>query len=258
MTLLDERSVLGKAQRVLACFDAETTELSLSDLMRRTDLRKGTAHRVAGDLVEWGVLERSGNGHYRLGLQLFELGQLVPRQRILRQAALPFMEDLYVATKNMVHLGVVDGVEVLYLEKLIGHRTADSPSRSGGRMPLYCTAIGKALLAFSPAELVERVIEVGLAPRTPYTVVVPSLLCSQLEEIRSNGVAFEREESAFGLTCVAGPVFGPGGHLVAAISIADHVSRCRPTRLAAAVKQTALALSRALGSTPSVVLPDAG
>lgn len=256
--MLDQRSVLGKVQRMLACFDAETTELSLSDLMRRTTLAKGTAHRIAGDLVEWGVLERSGEGCYRLGLQLFELGQLVPRQRILRQAALPFMEDLYAATKNVVHLGVVDGVEVLYLEKLIGHRTAESPSRSGGRMPLYCTAIGKALLAFSPAELIDRVIEVGLVPRTRYTVAAPSLLRDQLEEIRNSGIAFEREESALGLTCVAGPVFGPGGHLVAAISVAEHVSSCRQTGLVPAVQRTASALSRSLGSNPAVVLPEVG
>lgn len=258
MTLLDERSVLGKVQRVLACFDAETTEMSLSDLIGRTSLAKGTAHRVAGDLVEWGVLERSEDGCYRLGLRLFELGQLVPRQRILREAALPFMEDLYAATKRVVHLGVVDGVEVLYLEKLIGHRTADSPSRSGGRMPLHCTAIGKALLAFSPAELIESVLENGLVPRTAYTVANPSLLRSQLQEIRTCGVAFEREESAIGLTCVAGPVFGPSGHLIAAISVAGQVSRTQPTGLVPAVKQTAAALSKALGSNPAVLLSDVG
>lgn len=244
---LDDRSVLGKVQRVLECFEADSSAVPLNELMRRTGLAKGTVHRLATDLVSWGLLERGGGG-YRLGLRLFELGQLVPRQRILRETALPFMEDLYTATREIVHLGIVDGVDVLYIEKLIGHRTAQSPSRMGGRMPLYCTAIGKALLAFSPQELLDRVIERGLAARTPHTVVVPSVLSAQLGEARVHGFAQEREESAFGLGCVSAPVFGPGGHLVAGISVSTPTTRYRPERLAPAVRATAAALSRALGS----------
>ncbi|MFA9446089.1 IclR family transcriptional regulator [Egicoccus sp. AB-alg6-2] len=246
-THLDDRSVLGKVQRVLECFEAQTSTLQLNELMSRTGLAKGTVHRIANDLVTWGLLERVAGG-YRLGLRLFELGQLVPRQRILRETALPFMEDLYTATREIVHLGIVDGVDVLYIEKLVGHRTAQSPSRMGGRMPLYCTAIGKALLAFSPPELFDRVVERGLVPRTPHTTAVTSLLRSQLEETQQRGFAQEREESAFGLGCVAAPVFGPGGHLVAGISVSVPTTRFETEPLALAVMSTAASLSRALGS----------
>lgn len=246
-TPLGDRSVIGKVQLMLECFDVEEDHLPLSELMRRTGLAKGTVHRIAQDLVAWGLLERVGHS-YRLGLRLFELGQAVPRQRIVREAAQPYMEDLFAATREVVHLGIVDGVDVLYLEKLIGHRTAESPSRTGGRMPLYCTAIGKALLAFSRSEVRERVMEHGLRPLTPYTIVVPAVLCAQLDRVRATGLAYEREESAHGLGCVAAPVFGPGGHLVAALSVAAPLPRYHPRRLIPAVRTTAAALSEALGA----------
>ena len=167
--------MLGKLDRILGAFDIDHPAMSLADLRRRTALAKSTVHRLVSTLVDAQYLERD-DGQLQLGLRLFELGQLVPRQRALRDAALPFMEDLFEVTHETVQLGVRDGIDILYVEKIMGHRTVRSPSRVAGRMPLYCTAIGKALLAYSDPEVVEEVIEAGLRPRTPYTIVSPQLL----------------------------------------------------------------------------------
>ena len=111
------------------------------------------------------MLERVGE-EYQLGLKLFELGNSVARQRELREAALPFMEDLYEATHETIHLGVLDDAEVLYVEKIAGRRGCTVPTTLGTRKPLYCTGLGKAILAYSTPQLVQAVIQNGLPRRT--------------------------------------------------------------------------------------------
>ena len=237
--------MLGKIDRILGVFDADHPTLTLADLMRKTGLAKSTVHRLVGTLVETRLLERDA-GQLQLGIRLFELGQLVPRQRALRDAALPFMEDLFEVTHETVQLGVRDGIEILYVEKIMGHRTVPSPSRVAGRMPLYCTAIGKAVLAHSPSEVVDQVIEAGLTRRTPYTIVSPQLLRECLAEVNRNGVAFDREEAALGLCCAAAPVFGQRHEIIAALSISVSTCRVDPEQMASAVKTASLSLSRVL------------
>jgi IclR family transcriptional regulator, acetate operon repressor len=243
----DLASVVGKVDRILASFDPDDTSISLADLSRRTGIAKSTLHRLARALENVGLLERD-DGRLQLGLRVFELGQLVARPRALRDAALPFMEDLFEAAHETVHLGVPDGIEILYLEKIEGHRRVRSPSRVAGRMPLYCTGVGKAVLAFSAPAVIDRVIEAGLAPRTPYTIVSPNLLRETIAEVKRNGVAFDREESLLGLCCAAAPIFGPRHEVVGALSVSGSTGRFSPDRVATAVKTASLSLSRALGA----------
>lgn len=239
--------MLGKAFRVLDAFAPDAGILSLSDLARRTRLPKSTLHRIAAQLVQWGVLDRVGEG-FRPGLRLFEWGSLVPHQRELRSAAVPFMEDLYESTHETVHLGVLDGLEVVYVDKITGHRRVSVPTSIGGRMPTYCTALGKAILAFSPADVVERVIARGLAPRTRYTIVVPRLLCEELARVRRWGVAYDREESTLGVACAAAPVLDAEGVALASLSVTGPTIRMDPEHLGPAVRTAALGLARALGA----------
>ena len=127
-------------------------------------------HRLVGELARWGMVE-PGPAGVHLGMRLFELGQLAPRQRSLREAALPYLNDLHEATHETVHLAVLEGtgaLEVVHLEKLTGRGGPALSPRVGGRMPAYCTAVGRALLAFSPASTVEAVLDAGssASPRT--------------------------------------------------------------------------------------------
>ena len=160
------KSVLGRALTLLTAFRPGDAELTLAELARRTGLPKPTAHRMLAELAQWNVVERTPGG-IRLGMRLFELGQLAPLQRGLREAATPFLSDLFEATHETVHLAVPDGLDVVYVQKLAGRNGPRIPSRIGGRMPAYCTGVGKALLAFAPPERLAAVVAGGLG--TPHT-----------------------------------------------------------------------------------------
>ena len=247
----DLDTVLGKAAALLFSFTADDAHLTLAELTRRTGLAKGTAHRLAGDLVALRLLERDDAG-YRLGGMLFELGMRASVERGLLEVATPFLEDVYERTRETVHLGVPEGVEVVYVAKIGGHRQASSPSRVGGRMPLYCTALGKVLLAHGPSSLFDEVLAGGLERRTPRTITAPGLLRRQLDQAVEAGVAYEYEESAPGLACVAAAVLDASDRPVAAVSATGPVTRFRPEQHAATVRAAAAGISATLGRRDSM------
>ncbi|MFE3257931.1 IclR family transcriptional regulator [Nocardia sp. NPDC059091] len=223
---LDPRSVLGRIVLILDAFEVGDNAIGLSELARRTGLPKATVHRMCQDLVTARLLTPSSDG-YGLGRGLFELGLRASVESALLEVAIPFMQDLYAHTRETVHLGVLDGDEVVYLSKIGGHRQAPAPSRVGGRMPLYCTAIGRVLLAHCDSSTVDRILSGRLIRRTPRTIVGAGLLRAQLDRVHADGVAFEYEESSVGIACIAAPIRGVGGQL-AAISVTGPTSRFRP------------------------------
>ena len=239
------KSVLARGLRLLGAFGASDTELTLTELAERTGLPKPTAYRLLNELVSWGGLERTGRC-YRLGMSMFVLGQRVPRQRELREAALPYLEDLYEATHENVHLAVLDGTQTLFLEKVTGHRSMPIGSRVGGRMPAYATATGKVFLAFGPPEYLRRVLDEGLVRITPRTTVVPALLRQELEQTVRRGYGINREEIEVGVSAVAAPVFDHRERVIAAISITGYAHRLDLERLAPALRTAARSLSREL------------
>jgi DNA-binding IclR family transcriptional regulator len=238
--------MLKKAALILDCFSSGTSEYRLAELSLRTGLPKPTVHRLAAELVALGWLERIGP-HYRLGAKLFELGSLVPHRRDLRETALPFLQDLFEATRETVHLGVRDGAQVVYLERIHGHEALHLPSRIGGSLPLSCTGVGKALLAFSDPEFLDQLLAAPLPSLTPHSITDPVRLRVSLEQARVSGLAYEDQEAVPGVSCIAAPVFA-AGTAVAAISVAVPRGRFSPAHLAPAVRTAALGLSRQLRS----------
>lgn len=238
-------SVLGRAFTLLTAFRPDETEVGLAELARRTGISKPTAHRLLHELAGWDAVEQVGRG-WRLGMTLFELGLLAPRQRGLREAAAPFLADLFEATHETVHLAVPDGTEVVYVQKIDGPRGPDVASRIGGRMPAYCTGVGKALLAHAPPDRFAAVLAAGLHRRTPRTVIAPGLLEAELATVRERGVAEEHEESTVGIACVAAPIFASDGAAVAAVSITGWAPRLDTGRFAPAVRTAALGVTRTL------------
>jgi DNA-binding IclR family transcriptional regulator len=242
---------LGKAVAILRAFGPADTTLPLAELVRRTGLAKGTAHRVAGDLVTHRLLDKTAHG-YRLSGGLFELGMRAATERSLLELSMPYLQDLYERTHETVHLGVSDGAEVVYVAKIGGHRQARSPSRTGGRMPMHCTAIGKALLAYADDELREQVLSAPLERRTPRTIVAPGLLQRQLTAVLETGVAYEREESTTGLLCVAAPILDLHGQsALAAFSVTGPVGRFQPEAHADAVRAAAVTVASVLARRPA-------
>lgn len=239
-------TVIGKVLLLLRAFTVDDHELTLAELVRRTGLHKATAHRLAGELVAAHLLDRVDGG-YRLSGGLFELGMRAAVERSLLEIAIPFLQDLYERTHESVHLGVLDGDEVVYVTKLGGHRQAAAPSRAGGRMPLHCTGIGKALLAHADPELKHRVLSAPLRRWTPRTIVAPGLLARQLETIVETGVAYEFEESTTGIACIAAPVLDAvDNSLIAAISVTGPVTRFQPKAHGAAVRAAAAGIASTL------------
>jgi DNA-binding IclR family transcriptional regulator len=232
---------------ILDVFALDASELGLSELARRTGVAKATVHRLATELVEIGLLERSGSS-FRLSVHLFELGARVRHQRTLRDLALPFLQDLRTATRETIHLGIPQPPHVLYIERLSGHEVGPAPSVVAGRSPLHCSATGKAILAHLPPPVLESVLARPLPRFTGYTLTTHAVLLKTLDEVRRTGIAIEREEMHLGFMSVAAPVFGPGARLVGAVSATGPTARADSDALAVRVRACAAAISRAASS----------
>ncbi|KUN29687.1 IclR family transcriptional regulator [Streptomyces antibioticus] len=237
--------VLSKALAVLQAFTVEDTTLGFTELRRRTGFAKSTLHRVLGDLVAARLLDRIDE-RYRLSGLVFELGMRASVERGLLEVATPFLEDLYERTHELVHLGTREGTEVVYVAKVGGHQQANSPSRLGGRMPLHATALGKVLLSHAPDEVREKVLRGPLERKAPRTITNVEVLTRQLSDVVTQGVAFEYEESAVGIVCVAAGIFSPSDEIMAAISVTGPVHRFQPARHASSVRAAAAGISATL------------
>jgi len=239
------RSVLARGAVLLrACGDSDTA-LTLAELAHRTGLPKPTAHRLIGELVRLGLVERTADGTYRIGLGLFVLGQSAPAVRELRDAALPYLGDLHEVTHENVHLAVPDGTDTLFLEKVTGRRATPIVSRTGGRLPAHCTATGKVFLALDPC-LPRRAL-----PRlTSRTMVLPGQLARDLALTRARGYGVNLEEAEVGVSAVAAPVYarGRGSRPIAAISVTGGTRRLDVDRVGAHVCAAARALTRRLSA----------
>jgi DNA-binding IclR family transcriptional regulator len=237
-------AVIDRISLVLDAFDGPG-RLTLAQIVRRTGLPRSSAHRMLERLVQLRWLRRSGRD-YELGMRLVELGSLAVHQDRLVRAAAPLLGELHRATGLVVHLAILDGPDVVYLEK-IGDRAI--PTRVGGRQPAHCTAVGKAILAYSDAEVDLRV------RKTKYSISTSSQLAAELAKVRAHGVAFEREESTLGFGCVAAPIGDPG-EAAAAVSVCGPMNRMTfDQRLAAPVRMTAMGIWRNVEDGPRRVAP---
>jgi DNA-binding IclR family transcriptional regulator len=241
----DDRAVVDKAVSLLACFGDAGGDLGVSELARRAGLSKSTAFRLLGMLERNGVVDRVGR-RYRLGGWLHELRDRVhAAHEQLRDTLIPFLTDLYELTHETVNLAALHGTDAVYLAKLYGHRHVPSPSRIGAGFPAHCTAVGKVLLAYDDAALRE-VLRSDLRSLTPNTIIDPGRLAIELASVRRVGVAYDREESTFGLSCVAVPVLGRAGRAVAAISVSVPTSRLNPRGQALVLRQVSAAATQRL------------
>lgn len=254
MDALDRSTVLGKTLLVLHSFTAEDHGLTLAELVRRTGLPKTTVHRVVGDLLVARLLTRIDE-RYHLGGRLFELGMLASVERTLLEVATPFLEDLYERTHETVHLGLREGSEVVYVAKVTGHRHGTSPTRIGGRMPLHSTSLGKALLAFADADVRAAALSAPLARLTPRTITAPGRLREQLDAVVERGVAFEFEESAVGIVCLAAAVLDGDDRPLAAVSVAGPPTRFRPQAHVDQVKAAAAGIASTLARREELLRP---
>jgi len=244
-------SSVANSLRLIKAFSEDHYEIGISDLAKRLGLAKSTVHRLASTLLEQGMLEQNaGDGKYRLGLALFELGTLVRRKMDFTVEARPYLRTLAEKTGETVHLAILDHDSVLYIITHESKQALRMGSKVGTRVPVHSTAVGKALLAFQPEEEVERIIAQGLPASAPNTVVDAKALRRELALVRARTYAIDDEESEIGLRSVPASIRSHSGNVVAAISIAGPVHRMTKKMLLGWVRElveVADAVSRRLG-----------
>jgi IclR family KDG regulon transcriptional repressor len=219
-------SSVANSLRLIRAFSEDHYEIGISDLAKRLGLAKSTVHRLASTLLDQGMLEQNaGDGKYRLGLALFELGTLVRRKMDFTMEARPFLRSLLEKTGETVHLAILDHDSVLYVISLESKQALRMGSKVGTRVPVHCTAVGKILLAFQPEAEIERIVARGLPASTPGTIVDARALQRELSGVRARSYALDDEESEVGLRSVAAPIRNDAGQVIAAISIAGPVHR---------------------------------
>ncbi len=238
------RTVFGRALTLLSAFrSAPDGGLTLTELAATTGLPLTTTHRLCGQLEQEGALERRPDGRYRIGLRLWELGMLAPRAHGLREVALPFLEDLYEVTHENVQLMVLDGTEMVVVERLRAHNAVRLLSRAGGRLPCHATSAGIVLLAADPVAL-EAVASRPLGRYTEATITGEQQLRAAVSLARRQGYCELRGHLTPGSISIAAPVT-VRGRAVAAVSVVGEIDAdSRP--LVPALLTTARAISRSL------------
>lgn len=248
-------TVASRLFRILEAFSPERPSLTLSAISRHSGLALTTTHRLVGELSGWGALERAADGSYRIGLRIYELAALTPRGTLLREVAMPFLGDLYEATHQNVQLGVRDGGEVVYVERISGRDAVPVVSRPGGRLPLHATGVGLVLLAHADPGLQEVVLGAPLKRFTERTIADARQLRRTLADVRRQGFAISDRQIELSTLSVAAPVHDDADEVIAALSIVVPADRTDPMTLVPAVRAAARGLSRTLGSPKAQALP---
>lgn len=233
---------------ILEVFDGGHRLQSVRELARRSGVPRTTTHRIVRQLLARSVLESSSDGRVQIGVRVFEWGTLAPTHFSIREAALPYAHHLREFTQLTVNVAVREGADVVYVEKLSVPKTPVPHTRQGGRARLHATALGKAMLAFRPQAEIDEYLSRPMAAVTARTITDVGILRRQLEISHQRRVAFDLEESGAGLFCVAAPILDSDGLSVAAISITGATVQAQAEEHALAVRTTALAISRAVGS----------
>ncbi|MEU2232618.1 IclR family transcriptional regulator [Streptomyces vietnamensis] len=215
-----QSTAAGKVLKVLAAFDRERPSQTLSQIAQRTGMALSTTHRVVAELSEWGALERGEDGAWHVGLRLWEIASGCPRTQILRDVALPFMQDLYEVSHENIQLAVREGTELVFVERIAGHRSVELLTMVGTRFPIASTGMGRVLLAHAPPEIQEEVLDSPLRAWTPHTVTDPKALRTQLDRIRREQVFVSDRQLSESTVAVAAPVrIGRKGPVSAALGI---------------------------------------
>lgn len=219
----------------------------VSDIAKALRCSKNTAFRLLKTLQQRGFVSQTDDASYELTFKLLNLGECVLRNTDLHSAARPYLEELNRQFGETFSLGILDGDEIVYLDRVLGTRPYHTSYSVGARTTAHSTALGKAILAFSPGTVVDRVIKAGLRPRTEHTIADPERLRADLRMTAARGYAYDNQESVIGIRCIAGPVFDRSGDVVAAISVSALAARVTGDYAKTLAKRT-VALAAALSS----------
>jgi IclR family acetate operon transcriptional repressor len=242
---------LQRGLRLLQLFSESPQGLAAKQVAVRSRLPVSTVHRFLANLEGSGFLNCSGDGVYHLGIACFAIGQAALGQLDIRRVSLPYLRELNRQTRETIHLTVRHGLSAVYVEKLDSPEQLRIHSRIGAAVPLYCTAVGKVMLAYMPDDERERSLpQLGLKRLTPNTVGSLQELEAELHRVRKNGYACDLEEHEPHIRCLAAPIRDHAGAVNASLSITAPVVRMAITRLrqlAPLIQTAGMQISRELG-----------
>ena len=219
---------LERGLAILSSFHSDRQLIGVSELSRELALSRSTAHRYISTLARLGYLQQDPDSkRYRLGPKVLDLGFSALNSMDLLEISAPFLRKLSDETQHTVNLAILDGTDVVYIERCRttrpGQQEIDLNLHVGARLPAYCTAMGKAILAFLPEERREEIIaHIEFVPRGPNTLTDPQAFREELERIRLAGIAVNDEELAYGLRSIAAPIQSHSGEVLAALNLAVH------------------------------------
>lgn len=246
-------AVLDRALDVLEALADGSEPLGVTELARRVGATKSAAYRILANLERRGYVSKDATtARYALGSRLAYLGQRSLGAFDLRQVARPVLDELNRRFHETVNLGVLEGDEVVYIDMVESHHGLRMAARVGARDFVHATALGKALLAFSPPEAIQRRLQRPLPRRTDRTITDPGLLAEELARVRGRGVAEDHGENELGARCVAAPIFDHDGGVIGAISVSSPESRlddARAAEVAVAVQEAAREITRRAGGS---------
>ncbi|RYL94935.1 IclR family transcriptional regulator [Sporolactobacillus sp. THM7-4] len=210
-----------RALKILNLFDDYTEELKITEISNRLKLNKSTVHSLLKTLETYDyIAQNTETGKYRLGLKLFERGNIVLHHLNVRTLARPFLVDLSRDTGHTLHLVILDGMEGLYIDKVEGTSGMIVYSRIGRRVPLHSSAVGKVLAAFQSNDWQSKLLErYSFFRQTCYTITSGAQFQKELNRVRENDYAIDSEENERGICCIAIPIKNHLGRAAAAISI---------------------------------------
>ncbi len=238
---------LGKAMAVLDAVASSPRPLRFTDLLALVDQPRGTLHRQISNLVDEGLLQVNSEHTYELGLRLLKLASNAWSQSRFRAIAEPHLIRLHDKVGETIHLGVLQGIEVIYLDKVESRQAVRMHSQIGNASPCYCTGVGKAAMSLlADNEIGKRIAGIDFRRYTPTTIACAEGLEREIATIRASGVAFDREEHEPGIHCIAAPVGSSDGAFCAGVSITAPVYRVPMDQLVSwsdAVRATAQAIA---------------
>ncbi|HKI25152.1 MAG TPA: IclR family transcriptional regulator [Candidatus Sulfotelmatobacter sp.] len=244
-------TALQRGLRLLQLFSQSPLGLTAKQVAVQSRLPVSTVHRFLANLVSAGFLSCDGDGSYHLGVACFAIGQAAVGQLDIRRQSLPFLRELNQQTRETIHLTVRHGLSAVYVEKLDSPEPLRIHSRIGASVPLYCTAVGKVMLAYLPVEERDRLVqELEIRRLTPNTVGSLQELKTELYRVRKNGYACDMEEHEMHIRCIAAPIWDHAGDVHSSLSITAPVVRMPVTRvrqLAPMIQAAGLQISRELG-----------
>jgi DNA-binding IclR family transcriptional regulator len=247
-------STIRKSGWVLELFDVQHPERGVSEVATSLRIPKSSAHELLSTMADVGLLRRTATGRYRLGWKILGLSHVLVSSTELLAEARPVMTELVRRYGENVHLAVLDGDLVTYVEKVQGTRAIQiAVTWVGSRLPAHCSAVGKVLLASRPWTEVEEILErQGMRPLTPRTTRTPARLRAELEEVTAVGFAYDLEEAVPDLCCVAAPIYDYTQQVIAAISLSVPAYRFHRSRdvYREAIVAAARAISRNMGYRP--------